>query len=250
MIQQNQKLSIVTPNLNGGKYIEQTIKSVINQKNIDIEYIIIDGGSTDNSHAIIKKYLKHIKYFRIKKDKNMYEAVKYGFSLASGNILTWINSDDFYYKNCLSKILKKINERNLNWVNCISSSLHKKNYFTYPYPFYFPRNYILKEKCHKSDYGFIPQESTFFSKKLYFKCGQIPIKYKYAGDFYLWKKMAKYEKLYPLNVKCAIFRKRKGQLSGNMNAYYKEIKKKYFYKSNFLRLFVSFFYFIFFYRKI
>ncbi len=250
MIQQNQKLSIVTPNLNGGKYIEQTIKSVINQKNIDIEYIIIDGGSTDDSHAIIKKYLKHIKHFRIKKDKNMYEAVKYGFSLASGNILTWINSDDFYYKNCLSKILKKINERNLNWVNCISSSLHKKNYFTYPYPFYFPRNYILKEKCHKSDYGFIPQESTFFSKKLYFKCGQIPIRYKYAGDFYLWKKMAKYEKLYPLNVKCAIFRKRKGQLSGNMNAYYKEIKKKYFYKSNFLRLFVSFFYFIFFYRKI
>ncbi|MDC3037770.1 glycosyltransferase [Candidatus Pelagibacter sp.] len=250
MIQQNQKLSIVTPNLNGGKYIEQTIKSVINQKNIDIEYIIIDGGSTDDSHAIIKKYLKHIKHFRIKKDKNMYEAVKYGFSLASGNILTWINSDDFYYKNCLSKILKKINERNLNWVNCISSSLHKKNYFTYPYPFYFPRNYILKEKCHKSDYGFIPQESTFFSKKLYFKCGQIPIRYKYAGDFYLWKKMAKYEKLHPLNVKCAIFRKRKGQLSGNMNAYYKEIKKKYFYKSNFLRLFVSFFYFIFFYRKI
>lgn len=250
MIQQNQKLSIVTPNLNGGKYIEQTIKSVINQKNIDIEYIIIDGGSTDDSHAIIKKYLKHIKHFRIKKDKNMYEAVKYGFSLASGNILTWINSDDFYYKNCLSKILKKINERNLNWVNCISSSLDKKNYFTYPYPFYFPRNYILKEKCHKSDYGFIPQESTFFSKKLYFKCGQIPIRYKYAGDFYLWKKMAKYEKLYPLNVKCAIFRKRKGQLSGNMNAYYKEIKKKYFYKSNFLRLFVSFFYFIFFYRKI
>ena len=75
MIQQNQKLSIVTPNLNGGKYIEQTIKSVINQKNIDIEYIIIDGGSTDDSHAIIKKYLKHIKHFRIKQDKNMYEAI-------------------------------------------------------------------------------------------------------------------------------------------------------------------------------
>ena len=188
MIQQNQKLSIVTPNLNGGKYIEQTIKSVINQKNIDIEYIIIDGGSTDDSHAIIKKYLKHIKHFRIKKDKNMYEAVKYGFSLASGNILTWINSDDFYYKNCLSKILKKINKKNLSWVNCISSSLHKKNYFTYPYPFYFPRNYIFKEKCHKSDYGFIPQESTFFSRKLYFKCGQIPIRYKYAVIFTFGKK--------------------------------------------------------------
>ena len=244
MIQQNLKLSIVTPNLNGGKYIEQTIKSVINQKNIDIEYIIIDGGSTDNSHTIIKKYLKYIKHFRIKKDKNMYEAIKYGFNLASGNVLTWINSDDFYYNNCLAPILEKMKMKNFEWINCISSSLKDGKILSYPVPFYFPQKYIISGKCHKSDYGFIPQESVFFSKKLYLKSGKIPTLYKLSGDYYLWKRMAKYHKLQPINLKCAIFRKREGQLSEDILSYYKEIKKKYFYKKNFFRFFLSLFYFI------
>ena len=99
------KLSIVTPNLNGGKYLEQTIKSVINQDYKNIEYIIIDGGSTDNSIEIIKKYSNYISYYEIKKDNNMYEALNYGFKKASGDIFTWLNSDDLYYKNCLSKLI-------------------------------------------------------------------------------------------------------------------------------------------------
>ena len=250
MKKKNLKLSIVTPNLNGEKYIEQTIKSVINQDYSDIEYIIIDGGSSDNSHKIIKKYLDRIKYFKVRKDKNMYEALHYGFRLASGNIFTWINSDDFYYKNSISKIMNKINKKNLNWVNCISSSFFEDKIYSYKIPFIFPKNFIKNGKCHKSDYGFIPQESVFFSKKLYFRCGEIPIKYKYAGDFYLWKKMSKFEKLHPINNECAIFRKREGQLSENIGEYYKEIKKKYNYKKNFIRFFISFFYFIFFYYKL
>ena len=205
MIKKNLKLSIVTPNLNGGKYIEQTIKSVINQKYKNIEYIIIDGGSTDNSHAIIKKYLNRIKHFIIRKDKNMYEAINHGFSLAKGDILTWINSDDFYFDNCLEPILKKIEKNNYKWINCISSSISKGKISSYPVPFYFPQKYIVKGKCHKSDFGFIPQESVFFTKKLYLNSGGVPINYKLAGDFYLWKKMATSEKLHPINLKCAIF---------------------------------------------
>ena len=72
------KLSIITPNLNGGKFLEKTIKSVIEQDYKNIEYIIIDGGSTDNSHDIIKKYSKHISYYEFRKDNNMYEALHYG----------------------------------------------------------------------------------------------------------------------------------------------------------------------------
>ena len=99
------KLSIITPNLNGGKYLEQTIKSVIEQDYKNIEYIIIDGGSSDASIDIIKKYSKYISYYEIKKDKNMYEALNYGFKIAKGDIFTWINSDDLYFKNCISKII-------------------------------------------------------------------------------------------------------------------------------------------------
>ena len=98
----NYKLSIVTPNLNGGKYLEQTIKSVISQDYKNIEYIIIDGGSSDNSLEIIKKYSKHISYYEIRKDKNMYEAFDMVLE-SKWRYFTWLNSDDLYYKNCISK---------------------------------------------------------------------------------------------------------------------------------------------------
>ena len=89
MIGNKLKLSVVTPNLNGGRYLEQTIKSVIHQDYDNIEYIIIDGGSNDNSHSIIKN-INHIKHFEIRKDKNMYEAINYGFKLATGDIFSTI----------------------------------------------------------------------------------------------------------------------------------------------------------------
>ena len=243
------KLSIITPNLNGGKYLEQTIKSVIEQDYKNIEYIIIDGGSSDASIDIIKKYSKYISYYEIKKDKNMYEALNYGFKIAKGDIFTWINSDDLYFKNCISKIIYRLKKNNYNWINCISSSIKNEKLFSYQVPFFFPKKFIENGKCHKSDYGFIPQESVFFSRDLYFKCGEIPSNYKLAGDFYLWKKMAKTEKLHPINLKCAIFRKHKNQLSENMDAYYKDLEQLYLYKKNFLRFFYSILYFIFSYHK-
>ncbi len=243
------KLSIITPNLNGGKYLEETIKSVINQDYKNVEYIIIDGGSTDNSHNIIKKYSNYITYYEFRKDHNMYEALHYGFRKATGEIFTWLNSDDLYFKNCISKVMFKLQSKNYKWINCTSSSIKNNKIKSYEIPFFFPRNFIMNGKCHKSDYGFIPQESVFFSKSLYFKCGEIPIEYNYAGDFYLWKKMAQIEKMYPINIKCGIFRKHSQQLSTNIEEYYKELKKNYKYKNNYMRFIISIIYlFLFFYR--
>jgi len=248
LISEKPILSIVTPNLNGGEYLEQTIKSVVNQDYSQIEYIIIDGGSSDDSEEIIKKYREFISHYEVRKDKNMYEAIHYGFRKSKGEILTWINSDDFYLQNCISKIIFKMKQKKYNWINCISSSMKDEKIHSY-IPFFFPKDYIAQGRCHKSDYGFIPQESVFFSRDIYFKSGEIPTEYKYAGDFYLWKKMALNEKLHPIFCKCGVFRKRKNQLSENINEYYKELEKKYFYKKNFLRSFLSILYiFIFFYK--
>ena len=249
MIGNKLKLSVVTPNLNGGRYLEQTIKSVIHQDYDNIEYIIIDGGSNDNSHSIIKKYLNHIKHFEIRKDKNMYEAINYGFKLSTGDIFSLLNSDDLYHRNCLSPILKHMNRKNYNWVNCRSSTMKDEKVTSFPIPFYFPQKYIANGKCHKSDYGFIPQESVFFSRELYFSCGEISTNFKLAGDYFLWKKMSKQAKLIPVNFKCGIFRKRKGQLSGDITKYYKDINKNYSYKINLYRFFLSSLYFIFFGHK-
>ncbi|HTN20031.1 MAG TPA: glycosyltransferase family 2 protein [Pelobium sp.] len=98
------KISIITPNFNQGKYIEETILSIINQGYPNLEYIIIDGGSTDNSVEIIEKYDKHISYWVSEKDKGQADAINKGLAHCTGEIFNWINSDDLLAPNALFTI--------------------------------------------------------------------------------------------------------------------------------------------------
>jgi len=90
------KISIVTPNYNYGQYLEETIRSVLLQGYPNLEYIIMDGGSTDNSVEIIKKYEPWITYWESEKDRGQTHAINKGFKKATGDIVAWINSDDVY----------------------------------------------------------------------------------------------------------------------------------------------------------
>ncbi len=98
------KISIITPSFNQGNYIEKTIDSVLSQKHPDLEYIIIDGGSTDNSVEIIKKYEKHLTYWVSEKDNGQSDAINKGLKLATGEVVNWINSDDWYYPGTLQRV--------------------------------------------------------------------------------------------------------------------------------------------------
>ena len=91
------RISIVTPSFNQGQFLEQTIRSVLSQGYPNLEYIIIDGGSTDGSVEIIKRYEKQIFFWCSEKDKGHYDAINKGFSRSTGDILAWINSDDIYF---------------------------------------------------------------------------------------------------------------------------------------------------------
>lgn len=109
------KLSIIIPSFNQGQFLEETLLSVISQKNDDVEIIIMDGGSTDNSVDIIKKYSKHIAYWQSKKDNGQSDAINSGFRKASGEYVTWLNSDDVLLPNSLNIIfyyLKKYPKTN------------------------------------------------------------------------------------------------------------------------------------------
>lgn len=98
----NLKISIITPTLNQAQFIEETILSVLNQNYPDFEHIVIDGGSKDNTLDILKKY-SHLKWVS-EKDKGQSDAINKGFRMATGDIVAWINSDDYYAENTFNLI--------------------------------------------------------------------------------------------------------------------------------------------------
>lgn len=104
------KISIVTPSYNQAQYLEQTIASVISQGYPELEYIVMDGGSTDGSVEIIKKYQDKIHTWVSKKDNGQADAVKNGFAMATGEIWTFLNSDDVLAENALWTVARNFKE--------------------------------------------------------------------------------------------------------------------------------------------
>jgi glycosyltransferase involved in cell wall biosynthesis len=98
------KISIVTPSFNQGQFLEETIRSIISQGYPSLEYVIIDGGSTDQSVEIIRRYTEHLTYWVSEPDRGQANALNKGFARCSGDILGWINSDDCLLPNALHNI--------------------------------------------------------------------------------------------------------------------------------------------------
>lgn len=107
------KFTIITPSYNSETFLEETIKSVIHQRKdgIDLEYIIIDGGSRDNTHTILSKYKDDINHLVIEQDKGPANAINKGLTIATGEIIGWLNADDSYSPHTLRRILVCFQER-------------------------------------------------------------------------------------------------------------------------------------------
>jgi len=218
------KISIVTPNFNGAAYLEETILSVVSQNYPNLEYIIIDGGSTDNSVEIIKKYENQLALWISEPDKGMYHAIQKGFDRSTGEIMAWINSDDMYHRNALftvSEIFSSFEE--VRWLVGASTvydeynrtvSVEQSRHFT-------------KFDIYNYDYKWIQQESIFWRRFLWDDAGSTFDKsLKYAGDFALWLKYFSSEKLYVTNALIGGFRFRKeNQITLNhLDDYFKEVE--------------------------
>ena len=98
------KISIVIPSYNQGQFLEETILSIINQQYPNLELFVVDGGSNDNSVDIIKKYKSHISWWVSEKDKGQSEAINKGFARASGEIISWLCSDDLLTQDSLKVV--------------------------------------------------------------------------------------------------------------------------------------------------
>lgn len=226
--------SIVTPVYNGEKYIEECILALKEQQGVKFEHIIMDGGSTDGTLDIIKKYEDTYPVKVIsEKDKGMYDAINKGFSMAKGNVLAWINADDKYMPWTLKTLEDVFKKTKAQWVTGIPAvnvemeNAALKQYILMDSPFVYCRAFLKAGFYEGRMLGFIQQESTFFTKELWQRAGgKIPDKYQYAGDHFLWKNFAGFEQLYTVNCILANFRVHGCQKTAQMDKYYEEIGKK------------------------
>jgi glycosyltransferase involved in cell wall biosynthesis len=101
------KLTIVTPSYNQGRFIEETIRTILLQNYPNLEYIVIDGGSSDNTKRILEKYAPWISHWQSEKDNGQSHAINLGFSLASGQYHAWINSDDYYLQDVFHLVISR-----------------------------------------------------------------------------------------------------------------------------------------------
>ncbi len=172
------KISVITPSYNQGQYLEETILSVIGQQYPDLEYIIMDGGSTDESVSIIKKYEKYLSHWESKPDQGQADAINRGFALATGEILGWLNSDDLYLPRTLLYVASLLKTEHPHLV--FGEALHMsegdnrcrgsqvcKNYESYPIQIY---DYVI-------------QPSSFWTRKAWEQVGDLNEAYHYAFDW-------------------------------------------------------------------
>jgi len=183
------KISVITPSYNQGAFIERTIKSVISQSYDNVEYIIIDGGSTDNTLDIIKKYSSQINFWVSEKDNGQYDAIKKGFSLAKGEILCWLNSDDIFLQDSLKNVSLSF-QKNKN-VDVVYGNLY-----------YIDKNdEVIRDMrntpiikigyLYKAGFG-LSQPEVFWKRDLYEKVGGINENGQFAMDYDLFFRFIKY----------------------------------------------------------
>jgi glycosyltransferase involved in cell wall biosynthesis len=195
------RITIVTPSYNQGQFIETTIRSVLLQGYPNLEYIIIDGGSNDNSVEIIQKYAPWLTYWVSEKDRGQANAINKGFARATGDLYAYLNSDDFYEPGALhacALAFKDGHQWLVGRVRCWQAGVG-----TWPFP-QLPGNSFAKWflSCP------IPQAGSFWSAKLHHEMGQFREDLNYIIDYEFWLRFRFIKRIKPyyINRTIAVYR--------------------------------------------
>jgi hypothetical protein len=198
------KISLVTPVFNSSKYIEQTVQSVLAQSYPNLEYFIIDGGSTDGTLDIIRKYESQISGWLSEPDKGMYDALNKGFARTSGEVMGWISATD------------KLHTGGLAVVGSVFRDLPQVEWIT-GRPTWFTDEGMtagIQDLPHWSRYRFlaganryIQQESTYWRRSLWERAGShVDASRRSASDFELWVRFFRHARLHPVDALIGGFR--------------------------------------------
>ncbi|WP_321324712.1 glycosyltransferase family 2 protein [Thiomicrorhabdus sp.] len=218
------KFTIITPVFNGEKLLTETIESIKNQSYHNIEYIIIDGGSTDGTIDLIKKYPQTVNYFISEKDNGMYDALAKGLELATGDIIGYLNAGDLLYENALEVVSDVMSKNNVDWLTGYRSVCNDHNIITrVELPFRYKRGLVSKGVYGKL-LPYIQQESTFWSRELNSTINLAKLRQlKLAGDYFLWFSFSKRATLEIVKSPLGIFKVHEGQQSEHINDYWNEL---------------------------
>lgn len=181
----NPLVSIVTPSFNQAKYLEKTITSVINQDYPSLQYLVVDGNSSDGSQTIIKKFEARIDWWVSEADKGQAEAINKGLSRAKGKIVAWLNSDDYYLPGAVQKAVAAFNENpqvaflygDVLALNAEGAAINHMRY----------RPMTLADLMM---FNIIGQSSVFINRSLLEQVGFLDITYQFLLDHQLWLRLA------------------------------------------------------------
>lgn len=192
------KISIITPSFNQGKFIEKNIKSIFDQNYPNFEHIIVDGGSTDDTVEILKKY-SHLKWVS-EPDEGQADALNKGLKMASGDIIGWLNSDDYYLPNAFNIVSETYLNEKWDWL------IGNLKYY------YKLKNEFVEVISHDLTYDklivnpdIVCQQSTFFSKTTLLKVGGWKKEYQMIMDYELWLRLIKLSQPKIVNEFLAVF---------------------------------------------
>ncbi len=215
------KISVVVVNFNLGSYLKAALDSVVDQAYPNLELIVVDGGSTDDSVEVIKGFESHIEWWVSEPDKGQYDAVQKGFQKSSGEIMYWLNSDDMLQRRALfvvAEVFQSFPE--IDWLTGLASEYHPDGQnvqrITLPWCRWSRMRYLTY------DFQFIQQESTFWRRSLWEKAGShLSSELKLAGDMELWARFFRHAKLYTVQSLLGGFRyRREGQRSRDFRMQY------------------------------
>jgi len=171
-------ISIITVTLNTGPELEQTIQSVINQNYSNVEYLIIDGGSTDETMEILTKYEEQIDYWISEADGGLYDAMNKGIQLASGVLIGLLNAGDFYLQGSL-KHLAQVYGHSLHKADVYYGSTHLKYH-------HFDHTLVSSPSVEELHYGMsLFHQSLFIARSTYQRYGLYNLRFKFAADYHL-----------------------------------------------------------------
>ncbi|MBC7425285.1 MAG: glycosyltransferase [Bacteroidia bacterium] len=186
------KISIITVVYNAESTIAQCVESVLSQEHPDIEYIVVDGNSKDNTINVLEPYRNKISHLVSEPDKGLYDAMNKGIRLATGDIVGILNADDFYASN---QVLNYVNSQFTNSDIeglCTDVAIYKNENFTKPFRYYSAQSFSTWQFI----IGIQPPHPGFFVKKnCYDKFGLYDPEYRIAGDFELLLRFIKINKI-------------------------------------------------------